>query len=278
MSVEQYADAPFVNAREDYWMALARKEILATYGDNVSVFQKAKSLVKFGRNNDVDTSTETVWTVGGDETYVTTNAIDSISSGSGSDTSTTVTIEYHTVSGTGTDAEYTFGVQTAALNGQTRVPLDVPCARVSRMYVGTGQTAVVGTVEVYENTSLTAGLPTDRTKVHLQMLPARQQSEKCATTISYKDYYLLTGVVGGVTQKTSGVLEFELQIRQVGGVFRTVFEFGSGVGNVQFKPYFIVSKNADVRIRATGSTTNLESEASLVGVLASVLGADGKPI
>lgn len=81
----------------------AINEIYATYGDVVSVGQKAKSLTKFGRNVEVGTSFSTIWFTGQDqanETYVAdnVNSIDSISSSSGSDTMQ-VTIEGHTMSG-----------------------------------------------------------------------------------------------------------------------------------------------------------------------------------
>lgn len=61
----------------------AENVVKSTYGDTVSVEQKAKNLNKFGTNSSVGTSPETVAQFQGataNETYVSTNIIDSISS------------------------------------------------------------------------------------------------------------------------------------------------------------------------------------------------------
>ena len=51
----------------------AEREIYNQFGDLVSIDEKAKSLVKFGKSATLSTDRETVWTVGGMETYVTGN-------------------------------------------------------------------------------------------------------------------------------------------------------------------------------------------------------------
>lgn len=114
--------------------------IYSTYGDRVSVDAKRKDLVKFGRNPAADTSAQTVWNQGGNETYVSTNAIDSISSSSTSDTGT-VSIEGHTISG----SDLTFVVQSKTLTGQTKATLDTPLARCTRVY-NTGTADFVGDI------------------------------------------------------------------------------------------------------------------------------------
>jgi hypothetical protein len=259
-------------AYSNNWLVDHAIDVIAgTYGDRVSVDAKKKDLLKFGFNPDVDTSYETVWTTGGDETYLTTNGIDSISSSNNSDT-TTVTIEYHTVSGTGVDQQFTFGTQTVALTGQTRKALTTACARVSRLYVADGGAAFAGDVYVYENTALSSGVPVDTSKIHLTVLATDQQSQKAASTISNNEYYIVTNVYAGVSQKTTGVVQVQFQTRGPGGVFRSRLTFSAAQGGtfMHLRPNFIVPKNHDFRFRAIGSAVNLEVVAFCNGYIASV--------
>ena len=142
----------------------AESVILSTYGDSVSVDRKSKVLIKFGRNEDIDTgSDETVWVLGGHEVYQAGNTIDTVSSSSALDTGS-VTIEGHTVDGNG---DFTFVVQSATLDGQNKVTLTTPLARASRLY-NTGSTDFNGSVYVYRDTSITSGTPDDLSFAHLE--------------------------------------------------------------------------------------------------------------
>lgn len=257
----------------------AEREILSTYGDVVSVENKAKSLLKFGRNANLGTSYETVWEYGGDETYATTNAIDTVSSSSTSDTATVMYVEGHTVSGTGASSQFTFTTQTVNLNGQNKVTLSTPLARVSRAYVQSGSLA--GDFYVYEDDTLSGGAPTTAAKVHLTVEGATSshtQSFKAATTFSNSDYAIVTGGYAAVQKKTSATVDFVIEVAQPGGVFRpaggriALSSAGQSTVQIQFDPYVIVPKNSDVRIRAIASTTNVEVDASFQAYLAAVIG------
>ena len=159
------------------------REIQATYGDYVSIDKKAKSLIKFGKSADLSTNgLQTVWTVGGNEVYVSDNTIAYVSSSNALDVQE-VTIEGHTITGTGFDQEFTFVVQNVTLNGQTPVALTTPLARTSRMYNNNGQ-ELVGRVVVYENTTVVGGVPSDATKIHLDIPAGFQSSFKAATPFS----------------------------------------------------------------------------------------------
>ena len=104
-----------------------------------------------------------------------------------------------------------------------------------------------------------------------------KNSEKCSTSISSVDYYIITGVYADVLSKSAEDVELALEIRHPGKVFREAFNFSAknGVGNNRpLKPYRIVPKNSDVRIRARcdGSFTgSLEIGAGIQGVLAIVV-------
>ena len=246
------------------------REIQQTYGDKVSIDRKAKSLVKFGRSAQLGTgSLETVWSVGGNETYLSTNSISHISSSSASDTQE-VTIEGHTLS----NNEFTFVIQTATLNGQNTVALNTDLARVSRIY-NSDSTEFVGRVVVYENTALSGGVPTDETKIHIDIPAGFQQSFKAATTFSKNDYFIMTGFYGSVSARQSGSVDFYPEIRQVGKVFRQAGCFtgstNGGSTEIALDPPLIVPKNADIRIRCETETNNLVVFGIFKGYIAKVL-------
>lgn len=246
------------------------REIQQTYGDKVSIDRKAKSLVKFGRSAQLGTgSLETVWSVGGNETYLSTNSISHISSSSASDTQE-VTIEGHTLS----NNEFTFVIQTATLNGQNTVALNTDLARVSRIY-NSDSTELVGRVVAYENTALSGGVPTDATKIHIDIPAGFQQSFKGATTFSKNDYFIMTGFYGSVSARQSGSVDFYPEIRQVGKVFRQAGCFtgstNGGSTEIALDPPLIVPKNADIRIRCETETNNLVVFGIFKGYIAKVL-------
>lgn len=255
----------------DWELEYALRRIAKDYGDRVSIEDKLKTLLKFGFNPDVDTSYETVWLQGGDETYLTTNGITSVSSDDNGDTST-ITIEGHTVSGTDLDQQFTFVSQTIALTGQTDATLATPLARASRLYVADGEGAFAGALYVHEGGATTAGVPNDAATIHLKALAADQQSQKAASTISNIDYYIVTQLYAGVSQKTAGVAQMQWQTRAPGGAFRTrtIFSAAQGGTFLSLRPYFVVPKNHDFRFRTIGSTANLEIDAFCNGYLGSV--------
>lgn len=252
----------------------AEREIESTFGDKVSVDRKAKSLLKFGKSATLVANTRaTVWSVGGMETYVQDNLIDAISSSSASD-SEEIYLECHTVTGTGTDQQFTFMTQTVSLNGQNKVLLPTPVARVSRVYNNNG-TELVGAVYVYEDTAITAGVPNDITKVHAQIPQGFQQSFKAATTFSNEDYYILTGGFGSVSNKQAANVDFYLEYRTPGKVFRQGAAVSAsstgGSWSVELDPAIIIPKNADVRITCEASANGAVVFGSFKGYIAKVL-------
>jgi hypothetical protein len=248
----------------------AEREIEQQFGQKVSIDRKAKSLIKFGKSAPLATgSLQTVWTVGGNETYVSANTIDSISSSSALDTEQ-VYLECHTVDESG---NFTFLSQVVTLNGQNRVALPVPVARVSLAYNNSG-TNLVGRVVVYENTALNNGIPTDVTKIHIDIPAGLQESFKAATTFSSSDYFVLTGGFGSVSSKTSGAADFYLEIREQNKVFRQVAAIsGSAAGpwEIKLDPAVVLPKNSDIRFRAETANNNLVVFTVFKGYLAKIL-------
>ena len=251
----------------------AEREIYQTFGDVVSIDQKAKTLIKFGKSAALTTgSLQTVWTVGGNETYVNGNLIDSVSSSSTSDQEE-IYIEGHTVAGAGQAQQFTFVTQTVTLNGQTRVALPTPLARVSMVYNNNG-TPLVGRVVAYENTTLTGGIPTDVTKIHIDIPAGFQESFKAATTFSNTDYYILTGGFGAVSGKQDGAADFYLELREPGKIFRQVAAVAgsnSGPWQIDLDPAVVIPKNCDIRVRVDSGSNNLVVFTSFKGYLAKVI-------
>ena len=253
----------------------AEREILSTFGDVVSVDEKAKSLIKFGKSAALAADTiETVWSYGGHEVYVQDNLIDSISSSNVADNEE-IYLECHTVEGTGTDQKFTFMTQTVNLNGQNRVPLPTPVARVSRAYNNNG-TELLGAVYVYQDTPLTSGVPQDRTKVHAHIPQGFQQSFKGATTFSDEDYYILTGGFGSVSNKQAASVDFYLEVRSAGKSFRegaaVIASSTGGSWDIELDPCIIIPKNADIRITCETATQGAVVFGSFKGYLAKVIG------
>lgn len=277
---------PYQNVAPSFEISHAINEVFSTYGDVVSVWEKAKSLREFGRNATVGTSFETIAEFQGttaNETFVTTNIVDSIVSSSSSDTSQTIVIEGHTVDGSG---NLTFVSQEAVLTGQTEVTLTTPLARVTRAYVkssgtfGTTPAALVGTVYIYDNTGgISSGVPVTPAATKITISAGQTQSQKCATSISSTDYYFIENFAAdiGVTGGSAVRVECLIEIRDIfnGGVWRPIgrnIELTVGQNGVvqKFNPLLIVPKNHDIRVVAKTNANTAEVTAQFSGYLAIV--------
>lgn len=258
----------------DARLVQAEREIYQTYGDVASIDAKAKSLIKFGKSAELGTARETVWSVGGMETYVQDNLINTISSSSALDNQE-IYLECHTVSGTGEDQQFTFITQIGQIIGQNKVSLPTPVARVSRVINNNGQ-ELAGAVYVYEDTTVVGGVPSDVTKIHDEIPQGFQQSFKAATTFSNEDYYILTSGFGSVSYKQAGSVNFYLEVRQAGKIFTEAAAVSAnsagGAWTINLDPAVIIPKNADVRITCQTDTQGSEVYASFQGYLAKVVG------
>lgn len=268
-------------------IAQAEAVVLSTYGDTVSVSAKAKNLNKFGRNRAIGASPETVAEFQGavaNETFLTTNAIDAVSSSDAGDTTQTIRVEGHTIDGSG---NLTFAVQTVTLNGQTPVALATPLARATRANVastgtfGASPAALAGTVYIYDNTDgATAGVPNTAAATKLLISAGDTNTEKCATAISSGDYWFINGFSAGIGDAGGSAARVTLSIERRdianGGPW---LPFGREivliVGNQNptpeiFSPFLIVPKNHDVRVIAETNANTAEVYAELSGYLAGI--------
>jgi len=256
----------------DPWIQQAVRNIHSDYGVRVSLEAKCKDLFKFGRNLSVTTAPATLMTLpdGVDhETYVSTNIITHIVSDNAGDTEPVV-IEGHTIA----NGEFTFVVQTVTLTGQTAVALTTPLARVSRAYAN-GSTDLVGAIYVHQSDTVTAGVPQTDTQVHLMIRAGSNQSEKCSTTLSSTDYWVVTSFYGDVFSKQSGTFgQVDLGIRLAGKVFRQIADLSisdAHRGIHEFHPYLVIPANSDIRLTAiSDSVTGRDLSGSIEGTLLTV--------
>lgn len=178
-----------------------------------------------------------------------------------------------------TNQNKTFIVQFQVLNGQNRVPLDTPLARLTTMRVAESSNAqsLVGDVFGYENTSLTGGKPTDTTKIHITVNGAggKDRSEKASTTLSSVDAWPISEFDAGYLTKTgANNADVELQIRLPGGVFTSYADLVISTGGFSRKtksPFLLVPPNSDVRLVAIASTGAQSIEGSMNGPLATIV-------
>jgi hypothetical protein len=262
-----------VTPGQDPWITHAQQIIFDTYGDVVTLEAKNKDLLKFGRHENVQTTLTTLMTLPTglyNETYVADNLITHIVSTGVGDTED-VTIEGHTVVGSGASAVYTFVVQSATLTGQTEVLLDTPLARCSRVG-NTSATELAGVISVTEANTYVGGVPQTAALVHTQIRAGRQQSEKCATTIENNNYWAITGWRADMLEKQATFGEIQIETRLPGGVFKPFVTAGvsdnHSADQVQV-PYVIVPSNADVRMRAATGANDKDMSGWLCGALMS---------
>lgn len=241
----------FSESVEDFWTKKAIANIQNDFGVKVSVYHKNKDLLKYGRNTSVTTTPTTVMTLPSgvsEEVLLVDNLITNLTTDNVANTQL-LGIEGQTIS----DSGFTFVVQSLNANGQTVVNLATPLARVTRLF-NKDSVNLLGSVYLSETDTYTGGVPDTDAKIHLMTRSGQNQSEKAATTISRKDYWVITGYHCHVYTKASAFAEVDLQIKRWGGVFRTVDDVScssSHLGSVSFRPYVVVPSNSDIRLQAT---------------------------
>lgn len=250
-----------------------------------AVMIRPKILTRFGRNLIVGTAFETVAEFQGataNETFVTTNIIDSIVSSSAGDITQAIVIDGHTIDGSG---NLTFVTQDAILDGQSEVALAISLARVDAAYVkasgifGTDPAALIGIVSIYDNTDgITAGVPNTAAATKLTIPAGDTQGHKAATSMSSTDYWIITEFDAGVGNAGGAAnrITVRMEIRDVpnGGAWLPMFGeivlvVGQDATQEKFLPPLIVPKNHDWRIVAKSDSNTAEVFAAASGYLAS---------
>lgn len=253
------------------WIGYAIREIEIQHGATVSAYNNTRGLHKFGRNEAVGTTKATVMTLPGtevNETYANiaaaTNYITLASSSSAAD-GENLTITGHTVS----SGALTRVTQTIALNGQTPVSLTTPLARVERAF-NASNTALAGTVYLFENDTFVAGVPATDAKIHLMIPAGAQQSRKTALSTADNEYLVITHYLGSLLERAQNIFaNVKLEVRETDGVWRQKSEIALGAGDMSirhFDPPYIVKPNSDIRVTAIASGAGTDVAAAIDGV------------
>lgn len=150
-------------------------------------------------------------------TFSTTAAIDSISSDDAADNQLIVIL--------GLDANFDQVTQTATLNGLSRVPLTTPLIRFTRAFNGNG-TVLAGNVYIFENSTLTLGIPDDTENVRGYIASAEGHSLLGAFTIPRNHTGFFLGLTSSISKLPAAAnVVFTGKIRTFDGVFRTAIRY-----------------------------------------------------
>jgi len=251
-----------VNVTQDGYMAISDNSSgLAIAEGNVT---GRSSVSKFGQAKDFDTGDGfvTVWDGAEDGAaweqmlyqYSTTADIDSISSSDAGDN--------HDITIIGLDSNWDEVTQTVTLNGQTRVALTTSLIRVYRAYNG-NSTEFSGNVIIYVNTALTAGVPTDTTKIRAVIDPIAQQTLMCVYSVpAGKTAYLTRGYAStaGGSKTSNYVIQFF--VRNFGKVFRlqNVNSIGDTASSNIVLDYFVplaIPEKSDLEVRVNATAVGV---------------------
>jgi len=251
----------------DFGLFMAEREIQRLYGDNVSVVRTAKSLDKFGRNDDMDTGiVNTIWEgPTQDEPYILTNTndIDRVVSTNAADT-IEITIIGHSNNGSGLLTEV---IQNVTLNGTTPVILATPLFRCQRLYTTNGGSPLVGEITVEDSSG----------NVYNIIAAGEQQSYKCAFSTADGEYLIITQTESGVTRTQDGQVDFSFESRLVGETFKPIkgrtFRRTTGVTDdtTPLFPCLIIRPNSDVRAIGVSNANNMGATAEIFGYYAQVI-------
>lgn len=262
------------------------RAIKSTYGDVVSFASKSKFLHKFGRRATslVQNVPTTVANLAGEaeEVLRTGNTIDSISSGDAGDDQIMV-LEGHTLDSSG----FNFVVQEVTLTGQTPALLRTPLARCTRVYVADGtiaapSTAPAGAVYVFDSSAAGGtldGVPNNAPSVAIELTAGSNQSHKCATAYSKRDYGAITAMTVSCTRASSSAanVDFLLEEKHLEGVWRptsgivSLRSTSQNFAHLRFDPPLIVRKNSDMRITAIAGAAGADVSAAWHSYLGLVL-------
>jgi hypothetical protein len=219
---------------------------------------------KFGHNEEIDTNTtpEDVWSHGGVYTFTADGGAPYFISSSNALDTQVIALQCLTE-----DASGNWNVEnvTVTLQGLTKVPIAFPSGDDPvRFYRGfnVNGTDLVGDVHIYEDDTLTAGVPDTDSKVRGGIRAGDNQTEMCIYTVpSGFIGYFMQGYVSLSSGVRSASMEFTYSIRVHGGVFRvtgrtSLDSAGSGSWQYEYAVPPPLPAKTDVKITVVNVTAN----------------------
>lgn len=209
-------------------------------------------VLKYFENADIDTTREDV-NYGGDLTYLAAAAPIFISSSNNSDT--------QTMRVQGIDGDYKLIQEDIVMAGQAKTALTKQFLRIHRAY-NISSTSFAGTVYLYADDTVTAGVPQTASKIQVTIPSSSQQTLTSAYTIPAGYAGLLSQWHIGVGRSITTTGTIWLQIREPGGVFRVRDSFeclntAETLNRTYCVPLYIPAKS-DVKFSCETSANNVD--------------------
>lgn len=251
----------------DNRLEFAASEIYETYGHTVRISRK--SLHKFGRYESLGITEAPITYWGEGPIRSSTNSITHFSSTDVADTQV-LRVEGMTIS----NGLLTFTVQNITLAGQTKTALTTPLARCTRIANTSSATSTLGDVYVYEDDTVTGGVPDTSSKI-ANLMPAEYQSTMFAgTSIAKNNYFILCDWWATINKKTAASADVQFKVGGVDLVMRSITMSSLSNSNDIYRPacpYYIITPNSDMHLYATGSTTGVDISAGFAGYFADIV-------
>jgi len=225
-----------------------------------------ESVIVFGYNPDVDTSTETVWPYGGLLAFPASALRMSVSSANSNDTSAgtgarTVYVE-------GLDANHSVISETVTLNGQTAVLTTQFFLHINQLYVATAGSSGAAAGNIYVGTgTVTAGVPAVVYDIIEYDYNARVTGSY--TVPAGYTAYLSQGLFSSGQITGSNSVTGRLMVRGTDNIRRTVAvtTVNNGSSDYSFEYPAVIPEKTTVEAQAIGSAANNACSSMFILVL-----------
>jgi hypothetical protein len=238
---------------EDFQLGVASGDLSPSY----------KQVYKFGQNQSVGNSIETIWEEGGLYAYPPSATTMTVSSSNANDTSAGTGAR--TIQIFGLDGSYNEVSETITMNGQTPVTTSNSYLRVNRGLVLTAGSGGANAGIIYVGTgTVTSGVPANvYTTINGGGL---NQSLQAFWTVpaGYTAYIYQINISTGTSSATPAILKTLLVVRPFGGVFNTkeviTISNGNHLQNYTFP--IKVTEKSDIEFRAESSSPSVSFDVS----------------
>lgn len=218
----------------------------------------ASSVLKFGRNPAVGTTTEDVWDGGGIWVPPTQPRVHNVASSDINDTSAGTGAQ--TVEVIGLTSDFNEVSETIVMDGTTNVPTAFEYIRIYRMKVLTagsgGENAGNITATAVTDATVTAqiSIGNNQTLMAIYTIPAGKQG-------LLHSWYANNNLAG-----LAGAVDFQLRIKEDGSVFQVKNHLGvMSPGDSLFQHFFesplVIPEKSDIKVNATGSAVGQDASA-----------------
>lgn len=218
---------------------------------------------KFGFNNDLGTSEETVWDTGGIYSYPDIAVTMTLSSDDATDDeggTGAITVEVDACA-----AGYLPILETFTLNGQSGVTVTPDVLRVNRLKVKSAGSGGINAGNIYLGTgAISSGAPAN---IFAQISVGQGQTLMALYTVPVSNSVYLFQPIVTSSRVAAASVDARLIVRPFGEVFqvkrRFIVSTSGGPSPAPRRFLFKVNEKSDMEIRATGSNPNMDVSAEL---------------